>query len=174
MDPRGKGVNDGGGNKLGASNRDEIETFQLLRGADPIIAENWVQKMEKILMVLDCIEKQKVLFATFKLVGEVGRWWLAVKLLEEQEVVSIMMTWKEVFYDQYFPASTKNAKAEEFFNLTQGNLIMQQYAARFVELSCFSPFMILDEYQKVRWFERGLKQRIHEHVDVYRYRAFHN
>ncbi|XP_057965432.1 uncharacterized protein LOC131155994 [Malania oleifera] len=108
--------------------------------------------MEKILKVLNCTEEHKVLFATFKLTGEVERWWLAVKLLEEQWAVPTIMIWrcfKEVFYDRYFPATTRNAKAEEFFNLTQGHLTVQQYDARFVELSRFSPFMVLDEYQKI-------------------------
>ncbi|XP_057981301.1 uncharacterized protein LOC131166745 [Malania oleifera] len=136
-------------------------------GADPIVAENWVQEMEKILTVLDCNEKQKVLFATFKLTGEAEWWWLRVKLLEKQQAVPTVMTWKrfkEFFYNRYFPTTTRNAKVEEFFNLTQGLLTVQEYTARFVELSRFASFMVLDEYQKARYFNRGLKQRIHEHV----------
>ncbi|XP_057962135.1 uncharacterized protein LOC131153704 [Malania oleifera] len=129
-------------------------------GANPIVAENWVQKIEKILTLLDCTEKQKVLFATFKPTREAERWWLAVKLLEEQQAMPTVMTYKrfkEVFYDRYFLVTTRNVKAEEFFNLTQKQLTVQQYAAKFMELSHFAPFMVQDEYQKVRWFERGLK-----------------
>ncbi|XP_057954122.1 uncharacterized protein LOC131148441 [Malania oleifera] len=105
-------------------------------GTDPIKAEMWMQEMEKILAMLNCTKEQKVLFATFKLTGEVERWWHAMKLLEEQPVVPIAMTWGR----------------------------FKQYAARFLELSHFALSVVLDEYQKVRWFERGLNQRIHEHM----------
>ncbi|XP_057981143.1 uncharacterized protein LOC131166570 [Malania oleifera] len=125
MDPRGKGM-DERGSEMGASSGDEIDTSRLLRG----------------------IARQKVLFATFKLAGEVERWWHAMKLLEEQQAVPIAMTWgrfKQVLYNQNFPATTKNAKTEEFFSLTQGRLTVQQYAAKFLELSYFAPFVDFTE-----------------------------
>ncbi|XP_057976101.1 uncharacterized protein LOC131163523 [Malania oleifera] len=116
-------------------------------GTDPIKAERWIQEMEKIMVVLNCTEEQKVLFATFKLAREAKQWWHTVTLLEEQRVVPIAMTWgrfKQVFYDRYFLATTRNVKAEEFFNLTQGRLTVQQYAASFLKLSCFAPPMVQD------------------------------
>ncbi|XP_057983529.1 uncharacterized protein LOC131168221 [Malania oleifera] len=128
-------------------------------GTEPIKAEMWMQEIKKILAVLNCIEEQKFLFATFKLVREIEWWWHAMKLLEKQQEVPIAMTWgsfKQVFYDQYFPVTTRNVKAKEFFNLTQGRLTIQQYATKFLELSRFAPSMVPDEYQKERWFERGL------------------
>ncbi|XP_057972683.1 uncharacterized protein LOC131160793 [Malania oleifera] len=54
---------------------------------DPTIAENWVHEMEKIHTVLRCTNEQKVLYATFKLIGEAERWWSTVRLLEEQRLV---------------------------------------------------------------------------------------
>ncbi|XP_057951091.1 uncharacterized protein LOC131145936 [Malania oleifera] len=98
--------------------------------------------MEKMLAVLSCTEAQKVLFATFKLIGEAERWW---KIVEERRVVPIDMTWsrfKELFYDWYFPATTRAVKAEEFFHLTQGQLTGQQYATKFMELSRLAHFMV--------------------------------
>ncbi|XP_057953858.1 uncharacterized protein LOC131148135 [Malania oleifera] len=108
--------------------------------------------MEKMLVVSNCTEEQKVLFTTFKLVRETERWWHAMKLLEEQRTVPIAMTWGRF------------KQEEEFFNLTQGRLTIQQYAAKFLELSRFAPSMVSDEYQKARWFESGLNKRIHEHM----------
>ncbi|XP_057982265.1 uncharacterized protein LOC131167479 [Malania oleifera] len=98
---------------------------------------------------------------------EAERWWHAMKLLEEQRTVPIAMTWgrfKQVFYNRYFPITTRKVKAEEFFNPTQERLTVQQYTTRFLELSRFAPSMVPDEYQKARWFERGLNQRIHKHM----------
>ncbi|XP_057969522.1 uncharacterized protein LOC131158671 [Malania oleifera] len=105
-------------------------------GTDPIKDETWMEEMEKILTMLNCTEEQKVLFATFKLVGEAKRWWHAINLLEELRAVPIEMTWGH----------------------------FKQYATKFMELSRFAPSMVPNEYQKVRWFERDLNQRIHEHM----------
>ncbi|XP_057981145.1 uncharacterized protein LOC131166572 [Malania oleifera] len=106
--------------------------------ANPIRAENWIQEIEKILDVMNYIEKQKVTFVTFKLSREVERWWVSVKKMEEHRPIPVAMTWarfRELFFERYFPATVRNAKMEEFMSLTQELLTMQQYAARFQELS---------------------------------------
>ncbi|XP_057965413.1 uncharacterized protein LOC131155975 [Malania oleifera] len=57
----------------------------------------------------------------------------------------VAMMWgcfREVFFDRYFLASVRKAKTEEFLNSTQGQLIVQQYVTRFVELSHFAPYMV--------------------------------
>ncbi|XP_057969346.1 uncharacterized protein LOC131158495 [Malania oleifera] len=98
------------------------------RGADPTIAENWMQEIEKVLTVLHCINEQRVLYATYKFIGEVERWWVATKLFEEQRSILVAMTWgrfKEAFFDRYFPATVREVKVVEFMNLTQGNLTIQ-------------------------------------------------
>ncbi|XP_057968046.1 uncharacterized protein LOC131157719 [Malania oleifera] len=128
------------------------------KGSDLIVAENWVQKTEKILKVLHCTDKQKVFYATFQLAREAERWWMTVGLLEEQITDSSRMTWgrfKEVFFETYFPTSIHDVKANEFSSLTQGTLTMQSYTAKYIELSHFAPCMISNEYEKARRFEKG-------------------
>ncbi|XP_057976113.1 uncharacterized protein LOC131163537 [Malania oleifera] len=92
-------------------------------GADPIVAKNWVQKIEKIL-------------------------------------------------ERYFPASTRDAKADEFSSLTQGTLTVQRYAARYIELSRFEPYLVLNEYEKAWRFEKGLRKDICELVGMLQIREF--
>ncbi|XP_057982285.1 uncharacterized protein LOC131167481 [Malania oleifera] len=46
------------------------------------------------------------------------------------------------------------------------------YAAKFLKLSRFAPSMVPDEYQKARWFERGLNNRIHEHMTLLKIQNF--
>ncbi|XP_057972755.1 uncharacterized protein LOC131160897 [Malania oleifera] len=133
--------------------------------------------MEKMLAVLPCTDAQKVIFATFKLTGEVKRWWQAVKLLEEKQAVPADMTWsrfKELFYNRMDPkgnsahASGSDGAGPPGATGTDSD----PYAAKFMELSRFAPFMVPDEFQKARWFERGLKPRIHEQVAVLKVRSF--
>ncbi|XP_057972832.1 uncharacterized protein LOC131160983 [Malania oleifera] len=123
--------------------------------------------MEELLTILHCTKEQKVQYATFKLVGEAKRWWRLVKLIEKQRLGPTVITWshfKEVFFDQYFPAATWAAKVEEFLQLTQGSMTIQQYATKFVELSRFTSHMVLDEPLKAQIFKRGLRQGIRAQV----------
>ncbi|XP_057965482.1 uncharacterized protein LOC131156049 [Malania oleifera] len=113
---------------------DSIEKFTCLKpptfpgSTNLILIENWIQEIKKIFVVLRCTNEQKVLYATFKQTREAERWWEAVKLLEEQRLVSVAMMlsyFREVFFYQYFPASIRKVKATEFMNLTQGQLTVQ-------------------------------------------------
>ncbi|XP_057948347.1 uncharacterized protein LOC131144022 [Malania oleifera] len=140
-------------------------------GFDPIVVENWVQKMEKILKVLHCTNEQKVLYAMFQLAEESERWWVVVSLLEEQTADSPRMTWghfKEVFFKRYFLASVRDVKADKFSSLTQGTLTVQSYVARYIELSCFVLCIILNKYKKARRFEKGLRKEIRRLVGMLR------
>ena len=54
----------------------------------------------------------------------------------------IPITWekfKEVFNGTYFPNMVRDRKVREFFDLVQGAMIVDKYAAKFVELSHFAP-----------------------------------
>ncbi|XP_057965316.1 uncharacterized protein LOC131155885 [Malania oleifera] len=147
-----------------------IEQFTSMRpisfsgGADPLVAENWVQDMEDMLAVLLCIDELKVSFATFKLTEEVKRLWRSTRLLEEKRPEPIADS-----KIQHFPATVKNAKAAEFLHLTQGPMTIQQYAARFIELSWFAPYLVSDEERKVRKFKEGLRYEALELNDALSY-----
>ncbi|XP_057982315.1 uncharacterized protein LOC131167528 [Malania oleifera] len=146
-------------------------------GPDLVAAENWVQEIEDTMVVLDCTDEQKVHCATFKMIGDAKRWWLSAKLLEEQTLVKIALTWerfKELFFDRHFPLSIREEKIEEFTNLTQGNMTVGEYAAKFVELSRFAPFFIPNEVKKTRKFEKGMRHRIYELVVGFQVQNFSN
>jgi hypothetical protein len=49
-------------------------------------------------------------------------------------------------------------------DLTQGNMTVAQYVARFNELARFAPYLVAEEENRVRKFEQGLNQRILDRV----------
>ncbi|XP_057975312.1 uncharacterized protein LOC131162725 [Malania oleifera] len=73
-----------------------------------------------------------------------------------------------------FPRSTtvRNAKMEEFMNLTQQSLAVQQYDAKFQELSRFAPFLIPDEAKKAWKFQRGLRSDICKQTAILQFQDF--
>ncbi|XP_057981313.1 uncharacterized protein LOC131166758 [Malania oleifera] len=112
-------------------------------GPNPIIAEDWVEKTERI--------------------------------LQKQRVGVSEMSWshfKEVFFKRYFAASTRDAKADEFSALSQGDIMVQGYATRYIDLSRFPPCLISSEYEKTQRFEKVLRKDIHRLVGMLQIREF--
>jgi hypothetical protein len=50
----------------------------------------------------------------------------------------------------------KEAKAQEFLNLVQGEMSVIEYAMKFLQLLCFDMYLIPNEEKKAKKFERGL------------------
>ncbi|KAA0061214.1 gag protease polyprotein [Cucumis melo var. makuwa] len=70
------------------------------------------------------------------------------------------ITWeqfKENFYAKFFSANVKHAKLQEFINLEQGNMTVEQYDAEFDMLSRFAPDVVRDEAARTEKFVRGLR-----------------
>ncbi|XP_057950938.1 uncharacterized protein LOC131145766 [Malania oleifera] len=146
-----------------------------LGGVNLVATENWMQEIEKTLTVLQRIDEQWVLYASYKLTDEAKRWWVATKLLEEQRPMPMDMTWskfREIFFDRYFPATVKEAKVQEFLSLFQGSMTVQQYVVKFIEFSCFCPYIIPNEAKKARMFNRKLRRDIYRHVAVLKMQDF--
>ncbi|XP_057958532.1 uncharacterized protein LOC131151294 [Malania oleifera] len=168
MDPRDEDLRAEGRYDLETSSEEDIDTSTMLRG----IAR---QQIKEILEVHGCTDEQKVHYAAFKMAGDAKHWWLSVKLLKEQRLVKIALTWdrfKELFFDRYFPLSIREEKIEEFTNLTQGNMTVGEYAAKFVELSRFASFLILNKVRKTKKFEKGLRERLYELVVGFQVQKF--
>ena len=67
---------------------------------------------------------------------------------------------KDAFLEQFFPQTIRQAKAQEFIDLVQGAMTVEEYAAKFIELSRFAPYLVSTEELKARKFEWGLQPRI--------------
>ncbi|KAA0047130.1 reverse transcriptase [Cucumis melo var. makuwa] len=81
------------------------------------------------------------------------------------------ITWqqfKESFYAKFFSASLRDAKRQEFLNLEQGDMTVEQYDAEFDMLSRFDPEMIATEAARADKFVRGLRLDIQGLVRAFR------
>lgn len=127
--------------------------------ADPTLAERWLKQVRKVLDIVGTPAEYQVEFAAYKFQGEVDYWWDSIKA--RRDVAG--MNWEEfteVFYNHYFRESTRQAKMEEFVQLQQKGMTVEQYAAKFLELSRFAPDFVSTEGGKTRRFERGLRPTI--------------
>lgn len=74
------------------------------------------------------------------LVEEVEHWWEnCCQHLEAEGTTITWNTFKERFWEKYFPADMCDKKEMEILALTQGSMSVERYAAKFEELSRYYP-----------------------------------
>ncbi|KAL0539365.1 hypothetical protein IC582_023576 [Cucumis melo] len=124
---------------------------------NPTKAQMWLTSIETIFRYMKCPEDQKVQCAVFFLEDRGTAWWETAERMLGGDVNKI--TWeqfKENFYAKFFSANVKHTKLQEFINLEQGDMTMEQYDAEFDMLSCFAPDVVRDEAARTEKFIRGL------------------
>ncbi|KAL0539787.1 hypothetical protein IC582_024005 [Cucumis melo] len=129
----------------------------------------WLSSLETIFRYMKCPEDQKVQCAVFMLTDRGTAWWETTERMLGGDVSQI--TWqqfKESFYAKFFPASLRDAKRQEFLNLEQGDMTVEQYDAEFDMLSRFAPEMIATEAARADKFVRGLRLDIQGLVRAFR------
>ncbi|TYK24364.1 putative polyprotein [Cucumis melo var. makuwa] len=125
---------------------------------NPTKAQMWLTSIETIFRYMKCPEDQKVQCAVFFLEDRGTAWWETTERMLGGDVSKI--TWeqfKENFYAKFFSANVKHAKPQEFLNLEQGDMTVEQYDAEFDMLSRFAPDVVRDEAARTEKFVRGLK-----------------
>ena len=64
------------------------------------------------------------------------------------------------FFDQYFTERFRDKQATNFDRLIQGRMRVDQYEAKFIELSRFAPHLVSIETLRVNKFRNGLEFKI--------------
>ncbi|XP_035545679.1 uncharacterized protein LOC118348309 [Juglans regia] len=134
----------------------------------PLRANKWLVDLKRTFDISGCTEEQKVQYATHMLQGEAGIWWDTKQQLLIRELGDLAaLTWdrfKTDFDNRFFLEIAKQQKALDFANLTQGNMTVDQYATRFMELRRFAPHLIGIEKIQAKKFQDGLQPRIRNQV----------
>jgi hypothetical protein len=100
-------------------------------------AGDWLKGVEKKLMITQCTDREKVLFATHQLFGTTANWW-ETYCNTHTDVDSIMWNkFKARFCNHYVPRDTMKLK-KEFTNLKQGGMTVNEYLNSFIQLSRYT------------------------------------
>jgi len=100
-----------------------------------------------------------VRFGTHMLAEEADDWWASVlPVLEQGGGVVNWAVFRREFLDRYFSEDIREKKEIQFLELKQGNMLVTEYAAKFVELAKFYPHYTAEtaEFSKCIKFENGL------------------
>jgi hypothetical protein len=102
-------------------------------------AEDWLKGVEKKLVIAQCTDREKVLFAAHQLFGTAANWW-ETYCNTHVDVDSI--TWNEFkahFHNHYVPCGTMKLKKKEFTDMKQGGTTVNEYLNSFIQLLRYVP-----------------------------------
>jgi hypothetical protein len=102
-------------------------------------ANDWLKIVEKKLQVIQCINKERVLFAAHQLVRPTADWWdVYVEAHEGPETIN-WQEFKNSFRTRHVPPGVMKLKKKEFEDLKQGSVTMSEYVTQFTQLSHYAP-----------------------------------
>ncbi|MQM07797.1 hypothetical protein Taro_040643 [Colocasia esculenta] len=124
---------------------------------DPDEAENWKEEIERIFQVMQCINREKVVLATFQLTKDARAWWKATSAHLPNVAELEWAGFLEVFRVKYFSKRVKENKAAEFAALKQKGMSVAEYEAQFARLAVYTPHLVGTERLKANRFMDGLR-----------------
>ncbi|XP_073121424.1 uncharacterized protein [Henckelia pumila] len=132
-------------------------------GADPLVAEEWVQSVETIFDYMQLTDADRVRCAIFMFRDDARVWWQGAR----SAVDMTTLTWngfKDVFYGKYFTISTRTRLAREFLELRQGSMSIVEYVKKFERGRYFVPMISGNAVEELKHFMEGLNATIHRDV----------
>jgi hypothetical protein len=127
---------------------------------DPMDAEDWLRGVEKKLVITQCTDHEKFLFAAHQLYGTTANWWEAYC---NTHVNVDTITWNEFkayFRTHYVPRGTMMLMRKEFTGLKHGGMTVNEYINSFIQLSRYAPDDINTDKKKQDVFLSGLNDGI--------------
>jgi len=124
----------------------------------PLEAEQWLTDTTDLLNAARVPQESQVEVAKIQLKDVARTWWLAEEARLERPIT--WATFSKSFYSRFFPATAQEEMEEQFIGLKQGNKSVDEYAADFLRLSRFAPYMVTDEEKRASRFQKGLRMEI--------------
>jgi hypothetical protein len=127
---------------------------------DAMDTEDWLKGVEKKLVIAQCTDREKVLSAAHQLYGIAANWW---ETHYNAHVYVDTITWnkfKARFCTHYVPHGIMKLKKNEFADLKQGGMTVNEYLNSFIQLSRYAPDNINTDEKKHDMFLNGLNDDI--------------
>ncbi|BBN69306.1 transposable element gene [Prunus dulcis] len=131
---------------------------------DPAVAEEWIERMERIMEVMAVPQDRRVILATFFLTRNARHWWESIKRRYRDPSAITWPVFRAAFDSQYYSQAYQNLKMKEFLQLEQGLMTVLEYEKKLNELSKYCIPLVEDESKKCQLFTRGLKASIRDIV----------
>ncbi|XP_070049289.1 uncharacterized protein [Nicotiana tomentosiformis] len=132
----------------------------------PTIAEQWLERMERVFEQLECTNASKFKYVISLLQKDAYDWWVSVPNAKAKPSVLTWDDFVKAFRAKYGPRVYCDAKKKEFLNLRQGSMSIAEYQQNFLWLSRYAGDIIDGERDKCKRFEEGLNGYIRKSVAI--------
>ena len=108
-------------------------------------AEAWIEHMDDYFAAVGITPANQSMLGMFWLTDDAKLWWK--QYCRDQGVLESSQSWaqiKQVVKERYLPLAHEALKMNEFFELKQGSLTLEQYYSKFVSLQRYAPQMSSD------------------------------
>nr|ABA95104.1 retrotransposon protein, putative, Ty3-gypsy subclass [Oryza sativa Japonica Group] len=127
---------------------------------NPVEASDWLHAIEKKLDLLQCIDQEKVSFASHQLHGPASEWWDHFRL---NRTTAEPITWLEftaAFRKTHIPSGVVSLKKKEFRSLSQGSRSVTEYLHEFNRLARYAPEDVRNDEERQEKFLGGLNDEL--------------
>ncbi|KAF3775676.1 hypothetical protein EJ110_NYTH49883, partial [Nymphaea thermarum] len=128
-------------------------------------AKQWIEEIERIFVLLEMPEENKVNYGTYLLKGNALDWWKST--LEIRFAGQLSLSWmqfRDSFLDTYYPVHARDQKMQEFLDLQQNQLNLEDYITRYRHLEAYCPHFYTTDGARAGKFVRGLRERLRSKV----------
>ncbi|KAI3814386.1 hypothetical protein L1987_19140 [Smallanthus sonchifolius] len=164
---------DGDEVKMGSSNRGC--TYKGFKDGDPpkfdgskdsVATFEWIERMNAVINISECRPDQAVKYVAHSLTNEALGWWRNIQRTKSPNALA-RMTWedlKKLIIQKFCPQNEIDPVENEFLNFKAGNKTHRQYTSRFNELAQLVPHLVENEECMIKYYVKGLPQRVRVHV----------
>ena len=126
---------------------------------EPIVADDWLRKIERELTTAGCTDAERVRFAAHQLDGPASSLW--ENFIATYPIDTV--TWdqfQQAFRTAHVSTGEMSMKKHEFRNLRQGGRIVAQYVDDFSKLARYAPDGVATDAAKQEKFLEGLNDEL--------------
>jgi hypothetical protein len=112
--------------------------------------------VEKMLNIIQCTNREKVLYALGILEGTATDCWDAYTAAHDTPNTITWQKFRSKFREQHIPKGLMKLKKQEFLAIKQGAMSLSEYGDKFIQLSCYALLEVADDEEKQDHFRDGL------------------
>jgi hypothetical protein len=140
---------------------------------DPLDADDWLKSIEKMLNISQCTDREKVLYASGRLIGHAADWWDSYTAAHD---AADTITWAEFttqFRNHHISVGLMKIKKKGFLSLKQGSMSVSEYRDKFIQLSRYAPDEVAEDERKQEHFIEGLNGPLQYALVAHTFPSFH-
>jgi hypothetical protein len=119
---------------------------------DLLHADDWLKSVEKMLIIAQCSDREKVLYASGRLTGPSADWWDSYIAAHDAADTITCAEFATQFRNYHIPAGLMKIKKKEFLLLKQGSMSVIEYRNRFIQLSRYALDEVAEDERKQEHF----------------------